>query len=120
MRRVTFPAVFLGLRPFIRSTSFEVPETFAPRGRWKSGPMHTFVDDYRQEFFWRRPSDGLFVALAARIVTAPDFTIYTDDPPEWRQYQAWRSCLNGSPRVTEQASKLRHLIELERSRRDKA
>jgi len=75
------------------SSELAIPEDFSPRGRWKRGPLHTFCDDYRQEFFWRRPEEGLIVALSAGIVTAPDFTIYNDDPPEWRLYQAWRSAV---------------------------
>ena len=71
--------------------SWPVPTEWAGRGRWKSGAMHTFVDDYRQEFFWRRPEEGLLVAMHAAICTAPDFTAYTNDPLPWRKYQAWRS-----------------------------
>jgi hypothetical protein len=94
-RRVSFPDAF---RAVDQAGVFfdprkEIPDDFQPRGRWKSGPLHTFCDDYRQEFFWRRPEEGLLVALAAGIVTAPDFTAWTDDPLEWRMYQAWRSAL---------------------------
>lgn len=70
-----------------------VPETFTGRGRWRSGALHTFVDDYRQEFCWRNPEQGLLVAIAAGVCTAPDFTIWLDDPVEWRRFQAWRSAL---------------------------
>lgn len=91
-RRVGLPAAFSGQRPgcFFPVAS-GVPERFFGRGRWQGGALHTFVDDYRQEFFWRRPEEGRLVASVARIVTAPDFTVYTDDPPMWREYQAWRS-----------------------------
>lgn len=96
-RRVGFPEAFLGLEPkLFRSPSAPVPELFAARGRWKSGPLHTFCDDYRQEFFWRRPEEGLLVALAAGIATAPDFTVFSDDPAEWADYQCWRSALVAS------------------------
>lgn len=70
-----------------------VPEVFAGRGRWKAGPLHTFVDDYRQEFYWRKPQEGLMVAIAAGVCTAPDFSVWNDDPAEWRRYQAWRSAM---------------------------
>lgn len=70
----------------------QLPEYWAGRGRWKPGQaLHTFVDDYRQEFFWRRPEEGLIVALSAGVCTAPDFTVWTDDPQEFRVYQGWRS-----------------------------
>jgi hypothetical protein len=73
-----------------------IPLKFTGRGRWKAGPLHTFVDDYRQELFWRRPEEGLLVAIAAGVAVAPDFTSYTDDPEPWRQYQAWRSAVIAS------------------------
>lgn len=72
----------------------DIPEHWLPRGRWQSGraaALHTFCDDYRQEFFWRRPEEGLLVALAAGTCTAPDFTVWTDDPAQWAQFQVWRS-----------------------------
>ena len=72
--------------------SHPLPQFWAGRGRWKPGhAMHTFVDDYRQEFFWRRPAEGLICALASTVCTAPDYTCWTDDPAEFRAYQAWRS-----------------------------
>jgi hypothetical protein len=76
----------------------QIPEDWLPRGRWKGGgcAMHTFCDDYRQEFFWRRPMEGAIIANAAGVVTAPDFTVYLDDPPEWAAYQCWRSLLVAS------------------------
>lgn len=52
-----------------------------------------FVDDYRQEFVWRRPVEGLLVAVAAGVVTAPDYTVWTNDPPEWAAWQVWRSAV---------------------------
>lgn len=93
MRRVGFPFEFRGVEPRVRADAFGIPDSFMGRGRWQSGPMHTFVDDYRQEFFWRRPAEGLLIASAAGVVTAPDFTIYNDDPVIWRGYQAWRSAV---------------------------
>lgn len=91
-RRVGLPRQFACVAPgCFFDPSWPVPERFYGRGRWQGGPLHTFVDDYRQEFFFRRPEEGLLVACAARIVTAPDFTVYNDDPPLWREYQAWRS-----------------------------
>ena len=95
-RRIGFPEVFRGLSVNVSQNSDDVPELWTPRGRWKSGAMHTFCDDYRQEFFFRRPEEGLLVALAAGVVTAPDFTAYTNDPLPWRVYQAWRSALVAS------------------------
>lgn len=80
------PAVF-------RSPDLPIPEVYSPRGRWISGAMHTFTDDYRQEFFWRRPHEGLIVACCAQAVTAPDFTVWTDDPSVWAEFQAWRSAV---------------------------
>ena len=97
MRRVGFPQAFRGVDPLIwRDPSQAIPEVFSPRGRWKAGPLHTFCDDYRQEFFWRRPEEGLIVAMTAGVVTAPDFTVWLDDPEPWKQYQAWRSALVGA------------------------
>lgn len=93
MRRVGFPVELRGVAPLVRAQVFDIPESFTGRGRWQSGPMHTFVDDYRQDFFWRRPAEGLLIAAAAGFVTAPDFTIYNDDPVTWRGYQAWRSAM---------------------------
>lgn len=96
-RRVAFPAPFRGLVPDVfRSPDLEIPSVFTARGRWRSGALHTFCDDYRQEFFWRRPEEGLLVALAAGNVVAPDFTVWTDDPQEWASYQVWRSALVAS------------------------
>lgn len=93
-RRIGFPFELLGIEPgSFADPSLDLPENWLPRGRWSSGPLHTFCDDYRQEFFWRRPSEGLIVALTAGICTAPDFTIYGDDPAEWASYQVWRSAL---------------------------
>lgn len=90
MRRVGLPVEFADVRGRY-GFSGTVPELFTGRGRWVDGPMHTFVDDWRQEFFWRRPSEGAIVAVAAGVVTAPDYTAWTDDPYEWRVWQAWRS-----------------------------
>jgi hypothetical protein len=70
-----------------------VPQVWTGRGRWRDGPMHTFVDDWRQEAFWRRPQEGAMVAIAAGDCTAPDFTVYTNDPEPWRRFQAWRSAM---------------------------
>lgn len=93
-RRVAFPSVFRGLVPVLyRSPDLDIPMVYAARGRWRSGPMHTFSDDYRQEFFFRRPEEGLLVAAAALNVVAPDYTIWTDDPVEWADYQVWRSAV---------------------------
>ncbi len=94
-RRVGFPAALVrsSERVFFDPT-WPIPELWLPRGRWlgRGGvAMHCFTDDYRQEFFWRRPEEGLLVALAAGVVTAPDFTVYDDDPREWASFQAWRS-----------------------------
>lgn len=98
MRRIGLPDEFRAIDPALFfSPSLPVPESFLPRGRWKGqGAMHTFCDDYRQEFFWRRPGEGVLVALAAGVCTAPDFTVWTNDPLQWRQYQAWRSALVAS------------------------
>ncbi|MBK7955711.1 MAG: DUF4417 domain-containing protein [Candidatus Accumulibacter sp.] len=51
------------------------------------------MDDYRQEFYWRKPNEGLMVALVASVCTAPDFTVWSDDPVEWKRFQAWRSAM---------------------------
>lgn len=92
IRRLHLPDVFRGLMsPVFFDPATEIPAVFAPRGRWKSGPMHTFSDDYRQEVFFRKPYEGLIAALAAGVVTAPDFTIFTDDPEERAAYQFFRS-----------------------------
>lgn len=72
---------------------FMPPSVWSARGRWQAGPMHTFCDDYRQDFFWRRPDEGLLIASVAEIVTAPDFTVWNDDPAEWAAYQVWRSAM---------------------------
>ncbi|MDR3158403.1 MAG: DUF4417 domain-containing protein, partial [Zoogloeaceae bacterium] len=97
MRRVGFPREFLDVGSplvfFAPGHLPEIPEHWSPRGRWRSGAMHTFCDDYRQEFFWRRPLDGALVAMAAGFVTAPDFSVFQDDPPEWAAYQCWRSAV---------------------------
>lgn len=92
-RRVGFPPAFCGLdhQRVYAPGNLAIPHEWQGRGRWRGGPLHTFVDDYRQEFFWRRPEEGALIARAAGIVTAPDFTAYLDDPQQWRTYQAWRS-----------------------------
>lgn len=96
-RRVGLPAALADVEPlFSYPVAWEVPECFTGRGRWSAGPLHTFVDDFRQEFFWRRPEEGLIVALSAGVCTAPDFTVWVDDPPEWAQYQGWRSAVVAS------------------------
>lgn len=93
-RRVGLPTPFVDLRPkLFRDPALPVPESYTARGRWKRGPMHTFCDDYRQEFFWRRPEEGLLVASVAGFMTAPDFTVWLDDPVEWARYQVWRSAV---------------------------
>lgn len=95
VRRVGFPSE-LGCVEF-EEVFFDpihaIPDAWLPRGRWSAGgvALHTFCDDYRQEFFWRRPFEGLIVASAARVCTAPDFTVWSDDPSEWASYQVWRS-----------------------------
>lgn len=95
-RRVGLPSVLASVEPSLfYPLAWDVPEHFTGRGRWQSGPLHTFVDDYRQEFFFRRPQEGLMIALCAGVCTAPDFTVWVDDPQEWAQYQAWRSALVG-------------------------
>lgn len=92
MRRCGFPHEFRGeFEPVFRSPDLPIPDAWAPRGRWSQGPLHTFTDDYRQEFFWRRPGEGLIVALSAGICTAPDYTVYNDDAPEWAAHQFFRS-----------------------------
>lgn len=96
-RRVGLPSVLADVEPgFFYPVAWDVPEHFTGRGRWSAGPLHTFVDDFRQEFFFRRPGEGLMVALAAGVCTAPDFTVWADDPLEWAQYQGWRSALVAS------------------------
>lgn len=93
-RRVGLPVELLGVRPGVWFPVCDpVPVHWQGRGRWKGGPLHCFVDDYRQEFFWRRPGEGRLVASLAGVVTAPDFSVWRDDPPEWRRYQAWRSAV---------------------------
>jgi len=93
---VGFPRELVGVQPeggFYPVTE-AVPAVFLGRGRWKGGgALHWFVDDYRQEFCWRRPQEGRLVASLARIVTAPDFTVWDDDPKAMREHQAWRSAL---------------------------
>lgn len=62
--------------------------------RWGSGgagPFHTFVDDWRQETFWRNWPESVVHAVDAGICTAPDFSIYLDDPLPLVIYQSWRS-----------------------------
>lgn len=94
MRRCGFPEQLRGdFEPVFYSPELPIPDYFMPRGRWFSGPLHTFVDDYRQEFFWRRPAEGLIVALSAGVCTAPDFTVFTDDAQEWAAYQFFRSLI---------------------------
>lgn len=95
MRRVGFPREFVGVQPgCFFPVGDPVPAIFLGRGRWRGGgALHTFVDDYRQEFFWRRPQEGRLVASLARIVTAPDFTVWDDDPRAMREHQAWRSAV---------------------------
>ena len=100
MRRVGFPDAFrcvASVQIFADPTE-AIPTKWLPRGRWRGQgvALHTFCDDYRQEFFWRRPFDGLVVATAAGVCTAPDFTVWTDDPEEWARYQCWRSALVGA------------------------
>lgn len=94
-RRVGFPSVLGAVQAeeLWFDPQWTVPRDWLPRGRWagQGVAMHTFCDDYRQEFFWRRPEEGLLVALTAAVCTAPDFTVWNDDPQEWRDYQAWRS-----------------------------
>jgi len=97
MRRIGLPSEFVGVTPgAFYPVARPVPDGFQGRGRWAAGPMHTFVDDWRQELFWRRPREGLMIALAAGTVTAPDFTSWVDDPPQWREHQAWRSAVVGA------------------------
>lgn len=97
MRRVGFPSALGSVQPeeLWFDPKWPIPDAWLPRGRWQSGraALHTFCDDYRQEFFWRRPEEGLLVVLASAVCTAPDFTVWTDDPKEWAEYQAWRSAL---------------------------
>lgn len=96
-RRVGLPAVLADVEPrLFYPVAWDVPDRFTGRGRWSGGPLHTFVDDFRQEFFWRRPQEGLLVALSAGVCTAPDFTVWVDDPQEWAQHQAWRSAVVGA------------------------
>lgn len=95
MRRVGLPPEFLRVVPgAFASASLVLPSDWLPRGRWRIGfGLHSFTDDYRQEFAWRRPVEGAMVALAAEAVTAPDFSVYDDDPDEWARYQVWRSAV---------------------------
>lgn len=51
MRRCGFPHEFRGdFEPVFRSPELPIPDAWAPRGRWSHGPLHTFTDDYRQDF----------------------------------------------------------------------
>lgn len=93
-RRVGLPAELVTVTPgSFFAPDWPIPDRFTARGRWQSGPMHFFTDDYRQEFCFRHPVEGLLVSLAAGVCTAPDFTCWTDDPLPWRLYQGWRSAL---------------------------
>lgn len=96
VRRLGLPEEFIGVKPDVYlDPGTEIPLLWLPRGRWRGGPiaMHTFTDDYRQEFFWRRPVEGAIVAVSSGICTAPDFSVYPDDPMQWAQHQAWRSAV---------------------------
>lgn len=96
-RRVGFPRELIGTQPGVFADPGQnFPVDWSPRGRWYHGPLHTFCDDYRQEFFWRRPDEGRIIAFSAGFVTAPDFSVYSDDPDEWARYQVWRSALIGA------------------------
>lgn len=95
MRRVGFPVEFGFDDPVVFcDPGIDIPDAWMPRGRWSGRcAMHTFCDDYRQEFFWRRPVEGLIVACSAGVVTAPDYSVYDEDPMEWARYQVWRSAM---------------------------
>lgn len=58
-----------------------------------SDARHCFVDDWRLEHLWRRHGEGLAKAICTGIITAPDFTIETNFPPEVAAYQVYRSNL---------------------------
>lgn len=98
VRRVGFPRAFLEAFPPFRQPVglFETVSEYVwrPRGRAVPGDaLHWFVDDYRQEFAWRRPEEGLAVSAFAPVCTGPDYTVWLDDPLNWRVYQVWRSRL---------------------------
>lgn len=93
-RRVGLPGAFVGVQPSLWcDPAVDVPAVWHGRGRWRGGALHNFVDDYRQECFWRRPYEGLLVVSSADMVTGPDFTVWRNDPVEWRLYQGWRSAV---------------------------
>lgn len=57
---------------------------------YRSSHFHTFVDDWRMEAIWRDPdlkSDKVF----GLVCTAPDFSVFIDDPAPQAVYQFWRS-----------------------------
>lgn len=92
-RRVGFPHA-LGLRAVPRAVAADcVADAYLPFGRHGQMPFHTFVDDWRQEQFWRRPQEGLIKALASGYAVAPDFTVFAEDPEEWADYQVFRSAM---------------------------
>lgn len=98
-RRIGYPEAFRNVDPSTLwcDPKTAIPDEWAPRGRWRIGQaMHTFTDDYRQEFFWRRPEEGALIATAAHVCTAPDYTVWVEDPDEWARHQAWRSAVVGA------------------------
>lgn len=75
-----------------------LPEGFVPyniRVRSEIGytglGIHFFIDDYRFENVWIRPTAGLERVMAAEVVLTPDFSVYTDFPRAVQIYNIYRS-----------------------------
>lgn len=101
-RRVGFPDALRGVPPLVRADASirldDLPDVWMAwgRGHRDGFAVHTFVDDYRQECFWRRPHEGALFAVCAHAITAPDFSVFADDPLPWASHQVWRSRLIAS------------------------
>lgn len=80
-----------------------IPDWLAPyRTRVRSkkgirdGGMHFFLDDYRFESVWRRPTQTLSSIAKWNVVLTPDFSLFYDTPriiQMWNTYRSrWVGC----------------------------
>ncbi len=74
----------------------ELPSNIPDFQRYAAGSeyihFHTFVDDWRQESIWRDPilkRDR----VSGVVCTAPDFSVFWNDPLPFVTWQVWRSRL---------------------------
>ena len=70
-----------------------LPEKSLPYNMYKSGDvlLHFFMDDYRFETLWRRPSQATYRIQRAGSCCSPDFSLYPSMPKAMQIWNVYRN-----------------------------